>query len=158
MGLNLYGGEAVRHKLKNRQKQAKNAFFVFFGHFWAYVGQPHDHIGWAPSMPFALINPTNPRTDPWNFHKKILRIGDFEKCTFFESAILNFFFRKKNFFFCFFPMKISQILLVSKDGSKFWSSQTWQHFLTHTKHSWGECIYNSITAMGFSAVFWKSNL
>ena len=37
-------------------------------------------------------------------------------------------------FFCFFPMKISQSLLVSKDGSKFWSSQTWQHFLTQTKY------------------------
>ena len=28
--------------------------------------------------------------------------SDFEKCTFFESAILNFFFQKKIFFFCFF--------------------------------------------------------
>ena len=26
------------------------------------------------------------------FSQKILRIGDLEKCTFFESAILNFFF------------------------------------------------------------------
>ena len=29
------------------QKQAKSAFFVFLGHFWAYVGQSHDYIGWA---------------------------------------------------------------------------------------------------------------
>ena len=50
------------------------------------------------------------------------------------------FFEKKNFF-CFFLMKISQRLLVSKDGSKFWSSQTWQHFLTETKHFDGEYIY-----------------
>ena len=34
MWLNLYGREAVRHKLKNRQRQAKNAFFVFLGHFF----------------------------------------------------------------------------------------------------------------------------
>ena len=68
---------------------------MFFGHFWAYVGQPHDHIGWAPTMPFASINPTNPRTDPWNFHKKILRIDRVEKWTFFESAILNFILKKK---------------------------------------------------------------
>ena len=38
------------------------------------------------------------------------------KMTFFQSAILNFFSRKKN---CFIPMKTSQSLLVSKDGSKF---------------------------------------
>ena len=28
-------------------KQAKNAFFVFLGNSWAYVGQPHGHISWA---------------------------------------------------------------------------------------------------------------
>jgi hypothetical protein len=38
----------------------KKCIFCFLGHFWAYVGQPHDHIGWAKSMP--SINPTNPRT------------------------------------------------------------------------------------------------
>jgi hypothetical protein len=30
-------------------------------------------------MPLASINPTNPRTNPSNFHKNFLRIGDFEK-------------------------------------------------------------------------------
>ena len=35
-----------------------------------------------------------------------------EKLSFFESAIL--------IFFCFIPMKISQIFLGSKDGPKFW--------------------------------------
>ena len=44
-------------------------------------------------MPFASINPTNPRT-PENF-TKILRIGGFENLSFFWSAILNFFFKKK---------------------------------------------------------------
>ena len=39
-------------------------FFVFLGCFWPYVGQPHDHISWDISMPFASINPTNPRTKP----------------------------------------------------------------------------------------------
>ena len=53
------------------------------------------------------------------------------------------FFFKKKIFFCFFPMKISQSLLVSKDGSKIWSSQMWQHFLTHAKHFEGECITQS---------------
>ena len=49
-------------------------------------------------MPFASINPTSPRTDPWNFHKKILRIDRVEKWPFFESAILNFFLQKKKNF------------------------------------------------------------
>jgi hypothetical protein len=30
-------------------------------------------------MPFASINPINPRTDPRNFRENFLRIGDFEK-------------------------------------------------------------------------------
>ena len=85
-------------------------FFVFLG---CFCPQPHDHIGWATSMPFASINSTNPRTNPWNFQKKLLRIGGIEKLSFFESAILNF---KKN---CFIPRKISQSFFGSKDGSKF---------------------------------------
>ena len=40
----------------NAQKEAKNAFVVFLGCFWAYVGQPHNHIGWATLKPFASIN------------------------------------------------------------------------------------------------------
>ena len=116
MWFNLYGHEAFRHKLKNRQKMH---FFVFLGHFWAYVGQSHGHIGWATSMPFASINPTNPRTNPWNFHENFLRIGGAGKWAFFESAILNFFFKKK-VFFCFIPIKISPNLYGRMDGSKFW--------------------------------------
>ena len=53
-------------------KNTKNTFFVCF---WAYVGQPYDHISWAVPMPFASINSTIPRTNPWKFHEKILRIG-----------------------------------------------------------------------------------
>ena len=101
------------------QKQPKNAFSVLFGCFWAFVGQPHGHIRWATSMPFASFNPTNPRTNLRNFREKILRIGDFEKWAFFESAILNFFFEKK-VFFCFIPMKISPNLYGRMDGSKCW--------------------------------------
>ena len=36
--------------------------------------------------------------------------------------------------------KIWNKILVSKNGSKFWSSQTWQHFLTRAKHFDGECV------------------
>ena len=77
---------------EGKAKQPKNAFFVFLGCFWAYVRQPHDHISWAELMAFASINPTNPRTNLWNFHEKFLRICDFEKWPFW------IFFPKKNFF------------------------------------------------------------
>ena len=82
------------------QKQPKSTEKAFFGCFWAFVGQPHGHIRWGTSMPFASFNPTNPRTNLRNFRENFLRIGDFEKWAFFESAILNF-FSKKFFFFCF---------------------------------------------------------
>ena len=43
---------------------------TFFACFWAYIRQPHSHIGWA------TINSTNPRTNPWNLYEKILRNED----------------------------------------------------------------------------------
>ena len=76
-------------------KNTKNAFLAWF---WAYVGQPHDHISRATPMPFASIRSTNPRINPWNFHDKILRIGGAGKWGFFELAI--FFI-----FFCFISIK-----------------------------------------------------
>ena len=48
---------------------------MIFRLFWAYVGQPGDHTGWGTSMPFASFFFTYPRTNPWNFCEKILRIG-----------------------------------------------------------------------------------
>ena len=101
------------------QKQPKNAFSVLFGCSWAYVGQPHGHIRWATSMPSASFNPTNPRTNLRNFHEKILRIGDFKKWAFFESAILNFFFEKKKKIFASFPWKSAQIYMVEWMGQNF---------------------------------------
>ena len=77
--------------------------------FRAYVWQPDDHIGWAISLPFVSIYPTNPRTNSSHFHEK-KRIVRIEELTVFELAIL--------IFFCFIPMKISQSFLGSKDGSK----------------------------------------
>jgi hypothetical protein len=70
---------------------------MHFACFWAYIGQPHDHIGWATSMSFASINPTNPRTNPWNFHKFFLRIGDLKK-KIWAGHFEIFFSKKKNFF------------------------------------------------------------
>ena len=71
-------------------------------------------------MPFASCNPTNPRTNLWNFHEKILRIGDFEKWPFLKNGHFGFFFQKKKNFFCFILMKISPNLHGRMDGLKFW--------------------------------------
>ena len=57
MWLNLYGHQAVRHKLKKGLKTQKNTFLALF---WAHIGQPDDHISWATLMPFISIYPTNP--------------------------------------------------------------------------------------------------
>ena len=64
--------------------------YIFFRLFLSLC-----QTAWATPIPFASINPTNPRTNPWNFHEKILRIGGAGKWGFFESAILNFL--KKNY-------------------------------------------------------------
>ena len=50
--------------------------------------------------------------------KKILGIGGVEKLSFFEAAILIFFFQKK-YFFCFMLMNISHKLCVRMDGTQF---------------------------------------
>ena len=80
------------------------------------VGQSHHHIGWATSIFFKTINPTNPRINPWNFHKKKLRIGIFEKLSFLGLTILEFFFQDEKK--CFSPIKISQSYLCIKDWVK----------------------------------------
>ncbi len=77
---------------KKKKNLEKKAFFVFLGCFWAYVGQPHDHIGWATSMPFASINPTNPRTNPWNFGGNCSAFGGGWKTQFFWVGHFEIFF------------------------------------------------------------------
>ena len=49
------------------------------------------HIGWTTSMPFAVIHPTYLRTNPWNFHEKILGINGAGKWHFFGFRLLSFF-------------------------------------------------------------------
>ena len=96
-----------------RSKTGKNIKNAFLSCFRPYVGEPDNHIGWATSMPFTSINPiTNPRTNPWNFCEKILRIGGVENLRFFELAILIFVFKKK-FFFESFPWKSVKIYMVA---------------------------------------------
>ena len=71
-------------------------------------------------MPFASINSTNPRTNPWNFHEKILRIGGAGKWGFFEAAILNFLSRPFWIFFCFISVKNPALLYEVSFFSALW--------------------------------------
>ena len=61
MWLNLYGREAVRHKLKDGLKQAKNAFFVFFASF--FFAKSHEkqskvlgEQGWVKVLMITLVS------------------------------------------------------------------------------------------------------
>ena len=110
MRFNVCGREAVRHKLKSSQKTQKAHFFACF---WAYVGHPHDHISWATPMPLASINSTNPRTNPWNFHEKILKIWRCWK--------MSFFLRRPFWFsFCFISVKNPALLYKVSFFSSLW--------------------------------------
>ena len=68
--LNLYGHETVWHKLKNSQK-------CIFGVFWPFLS-----LCWTALRPYRLspINALRIRTNPLNFHKKILRIHISRQC------------------------------------------------------------------------------
>jgi hypothetical protein len=106
-------------KKKIQNGQVKNAFFVFLGCFCPYVRQPHNHICWVTLMAFASINPTNPRTDLWNFREKISRIGDFEKRQFWK-------------FFASFSWKSVQIRMVDWMGRNFDVFPGFQQFSCYT--------------------------
>ena len=64
---------------------------MFLGHFWAYVGQPHGHIGWATS-----INSTYPIHEI--FIKKFWELAILKNVVFFSRSFWSFFFWKKNVF------------------------------------------------------------
>ena len=101
-------------------KTGKNTKNAFLACFWAYVGQPHGHIGWAIPMPFASFKPTNPRTNPWNFGGICSAFDEVEKLSFFESAILNFFSKKNNFFFASSPWKLVTNYMLEWMGLNFY--------------------------------------
>ena len=86
------------------------------------TGKKHKKC-WTAWWPYQLshIDAVSIKLSYWpkdQFREKILRIDGFEKLIFFESAILEFFFKNK----CFLlnPRKSSQRFLGSKEGSKFW--------------------------------------
>ena len=64
-------------------KRAKTTKIAFLPLKWPIVGQPDNHIGWAPSLAYTWVSSTYSRTISWNFGEKTFRIGGFEKLTFF---------------------------------------------------------------------------
>ena len=101
--LNLYGRQTWA------KKRAKNTNNVLLALFWAHVGHSDGNICWSTLMPLTSIYPTNPRTNPWNFCEKILRIGEVENLRFFWISHFEF-------FFCFIPIKISHKLCDGMNG------------------------------------------
>ena len=119
---------------------AKNTKNVFFACFWAFVGQPHSHIGWAKSMPFTSINSTNPMTSPYNFHKKILRIGNFKKHCFFELAIFELMSDSVNEFY--YPMDRS--MKFSQKNIENWQFWKMAFFLSRPSSSLWNLVSNYV--------------
>ena len=130
----------------------RNSHFISFNNFsWYFCSifnQRFKHfmeLAFSNSIlgkTFASMNSTNPRTTPWNFHKKILRIGDFEKWPFFESAILNFIFSRNSFFF-FFASSLWKLVtnyLLEWIGLNFHDYDGLQQKMTHTKHALAQPI------------------
>ena len=138
---------------------------MFLGCFWAYVRQPHSHKSWDKPMPFASINSTNPRTNPWKFHEKILRIGGAGKWGFFEAAILNFLSRPFWIFFCFISVKNPALLYEVSFFSALWMvfPESWKrscpNFYAHDCTSWlGFCLsrnYWSLLDHDLMANIWE---
>ena len=98
----------------------KNTKCAFFTCFWVYVWLPHDHIGWATPMPFASINPTNQRTNPWNFHEKILRIGGTAKWAFFSRPFRFFLLHSNEKMSSFWLARMGQNCDQAKHDDTFW--------------------------------------
>ena len=87
-------------------------------------------------MPFASINSSNPRTNPLNSYKRILRIDDFEKLNFFETAIFILFFQKKK----------KMMIHFHENQSKVLGYQEWVEILTITLVSSQKSLPPNISA------------
>ena len=92
-------------------KNTKNAFFACF---WAYFWHPHNHVGLATPMPFASINPNNPRTNPRKFWKKYWELAEMENDPFLSRPFWIFFFQKKKNFFASLPWKLVNIYRLAR--------------------------------------------
>ena len=91
----------------------------FFASFWAYVGQLHNHIGWATSMPFASINVTYHRTNPWNFIDFFWELVVLKISVYLSWPFWSFFFFKTSFFGSF-PWKLFKVSWVASMSRNFY--------------------------------------
>ena len=104
---------AMRLASNISSKRAKKLKYIM--HFLPFVKLMLDslmaiYLGWATSMPFASINPTNPRTNPWI--KKKIRIGGIEKTQIFWVSHFRFFFPWKS-------VKVIEILIFTLVSRKY---------------------------------------
>jgi hypothetical protein len=119
-------------------KTGKKCIFCFLGCFWAYVGQPHDHIDWAAVMPFASINTTNSRTNPWHFCEIFFENWQFWKSQFFWVG--HFEFKKKKKKFASFSWKQVKVSWLARLGWNFEDYLGLQLFFTLGKHYAPKCM------------------
>ena len=101
---NLYGRETVRHKLKNSLKTQKTFLSVF-------------------ELMSDSLTATQVEPNQCPSHQSILLTQEpiplnLAKWFFFESAILDFFFKKK-FFFCLIPWKVVKGSWIARIGRNF---------------------------------------
>ena len=102
-------------------------------------GQLGDHIGWAKSMPFALCNPTNPRTNPVNFHKKYWELAILKNDLFLSRPFWFFFFKNDNIFFASSPWKLVTNYVLEWMGVNFYDYDDLQPKITPPKHFSRQC-------------------
>ena len=109
---------------------------MFWALIWAYVRQPDGHIGWVTVMPFASINPTNPRTNPWTFHKKYWELSILKNALFWVGHF--------DFFFAFFPWKLIKVYWLARMGPNFDDYLGFQPIVTPPKHFSRQCSTEEI--------------
>ena len=116
MWLNLYGREAVRHKLTNGLKTQKMLFLPVLGLMSDSLTAIYVKSHRCPSHQSILLT-----QGPIHkiFTKKYWELAILKNVVFLSQPNWIFFF-KKIFFFCFIPIKISPNLYGRMDGSKFW--------------------------------------
>ena len=114
--LNLYGHEAVRHKLKNRQKMHFLCFYAIFGLMSASLTAKLVEPNQCPSHQSILLTQG---PIPLNLAKKYWELTVWQNEVFLSWPFWIFFFEKKNFFFALFPWKSAQIYMVEWMGWNF---------------------------------------
>ena len=112
---------------------------MFLAIFWAYVGQPDDHIGWATLMPFASIYRTNQRTNPWIFFKWELRELKI------SVRVKGWAIFKKKFFFASSPWKSVNIYRLPRMGRNFDDYPGFQPKITFLYYYLHDCMYFNVT-------------